>query len=274
MLGIFASCTEDDEPILNNGPIQAPSIQSTQDNNVMRTTFDEVNATVQTIIENTLAETGTTLDACYSVDWDQLNQIITVTFDSTLCLDGRIRDGQMIINYTGPYRTEGSVINTVLNNYSVNGERIEGTQVVTNNGNNSEGNLEFDIEVSNASRTLLDDRMITWESQRTRTWIEGSSTVFNVSDDRYEIVGTANGVNRNGLAFTVEIKTSNPLIIDIECLLNTGLPSGGIITIVPENDFARTVNYGDGECNTDGMFVVTYRELDFPVTVISPLSGL
>ena len=70
------------------------------------------------------------------------------------------------------------------------------------------------------------------------------------------------------------IENTNPLIIDIGCLSSTGLPSGGVISITPEGDFTRTVNYGDGECNTTGMIIVTYRGFDFSVTVISPLSDL
>jgi hypothetical protein len=81
-----------------------------------------------------------------------------------------------------------------------------------------------------------------------RTWVEGSSTA-TPWDDAYEITGGATGINRNGIAYSMSIST--PLRAEIGC---PWLVSG-VVTITPDENESRVVDFGSGDCNNG--FTVT-----------------
>jgi hypothetical protein len=164
--------------------------------------------------------------------------------------DGKNRTGQIYVTFTGRYREPGTVITVTPQNYYIDGFQVEGTKTITNNGLNDNGDMYFSIVVSDASITAPDDEyVISWESTRTRTWIEGRET-FAFNDDVYEVSGSGSGVNRNGEAFSVDIL--EPLRIDLGCNWRI---TAGVVQTTPENGAVRTKDYGDGAC--DGLVTVT-----------------
>ena len=261
----LTSCNNDSKP--NPITIVAPSITSTQDNSQIQSDFDDMNRIVQLAFESAkVGETGVVdssyLD-CYTIKINTSAQTAQILFDSTkLCSDGKLRKGRFDVTYTGAYRTQGTVITTTLVNYSVNGVKFEGTKTVTNKGNNTSGNLEFEIIVANGKRTTLTNVITTWESTRTREWIEGESTL-DVTDDVYLIYGTANGNNSSGQSYNVLINKTEALRLDINCWLTTRLPVSGIIRVTPNGEDERAVNYGDGTC--DKKLSVEYQGNTFSI---------
>lgn len=175
---------------------------------------------------------------------------LTIDFGTTNCVgqDGRVRTGKIICEFTGFYREEGTVITTTLDNYHVNGNLVEGTHSVTNEGRNANNHIYFTISVVGA-RVTTPDGQIDWTSTRTRTWVEGEETTWwtdglnGILDDVYEIDGTASGTNIEGGAFTAEI--TEPLRIQIGCRWVTK----GKLDLTPQNLATRTVDYGDGTCD-------------------------
>lgn len=149
---------------------------------------------------------------------------------------------------------------------------IEGTRTSTNNGKNSQGQTNFTVKVENGVVTTPDGEIITWESDRLRTWVEGENTGFftldnnnqfmgwdGITDDVYEITGDGNGTTRNDIDYTVEIST--PLRVQLDCRWITE----GIITLTPEGYQDRVLDYGDGEC--DNKARVTIGEYDETITL-------
>ena len=184
-------------------------------------------------------------------------KVLTIDFgDGVADLLGNIRTGSIEIHATGLYRDEGAVLTTTPNNYTLNGYLIEGVKTVTNNGINAEGNTNFDISIVDGKVTDPDGEFATWNSERNREWIVGESTTFlsdgipGILDDAYSLTGSASGVNRNGLSFTMDI--IDPLIVSLDCKWI----KQGVLEINPDGVDTRSLDYGDGECDNQATISV------------------
>lgn len=180
------------------------------------------------------------------------NYRITVDFGTTgvLCRDGRTRKGKVIITYNGRYRTAGTIINTTTNNYYVNDNKVDGTRVVTNMGNNSSGQPYFSVS-ENGTITKASGGTITWNSTRTRTWTAGFSTLTPY-DDSYSITGNATGTNSVGNSYTVNINSA--LVRNFSCSYHCF--TAGVI----EHNSAgktHTVDFGNGACDNTAVMTRT-----------------
>lgn len=186
---------------------------------------------------------------------------LTIDFGTAGCLgaDGKTRKGKIIVTTTGKYRDAGTVITTTLDNFYVsdNGTdfyHIEGTRTVTN-----QGNYTFSVVVSGAKITHPDGTFLTWESTRTRTWIEGMNTGFlslksdstccmwwtGILDDVYSVTGSGSGVNRDGIAFTVTVTEA----LRVQFCGYKVEVTDGVVEIQPDGLKKRTVDFGDGTCD-------------------------
>lgn len=148
---------------------------------------------------------------------------------------GNILKGKMTVTISGKMELIGSTKTITLDNFSVNGNSITGTKVITNIGNGS--------WTVNATDTITraDGSVVTCTTQRTRTKIANDSTSIGKDDESFAITGTSTGVNAKGVAFTMTIDAANPLIINDECPFFVK----GKVTITTEN---RTMflDYGNG----------------------------
>lgn len=207
---------------------------------------------------------------CATVTLEHVNQgqawpkRLTIDFGNTGCTgtDGRTRSGKIMCEFTGFYRVEGTVITTTLDNYHVNGNLVEGSHIVTNEGRNADNNIYFTIDVTGAQVTTPDGT-ISWSSTRTRTWVEGESTTWwtdglaGILDDVYEIDGTAAGINIEGNSFVAEVV--EPLRVQIGCRWITQ----GVLDLTPQNLATRTVDYGDGNCDNNATVEVNGHTYHF-----------
>lgn len=259
----FTACKKADDPL------DEVDLTSSKDNNEMDKIFSGLNNIVQDAIETEGSgnRVNKTFDKCWSeIKLSPTKDTLTVSFDGTVCLkDGQKRTGQLIIAFTGPYNTKGTVITSTLENFTIDGKPLEGKKVVENLGRVEGTNLSFKVTVSDAKLTYEDGSTITWESERTRTWTEGENTPLNIWDDTYEITGTATGVNKNDLSYSMEIPTTSPLVIDIECWATTRLPKSGVIYIRPTDLLERSVDYGDGTC--DRAITVSIGNQSYKLTI-------
>ncbi len=193
------------------------------------------------------------LSDCATVTFDTtvFPRVLTIDFGDTNCLgnDGRYRRGKIIITFTGRYWHPGTIITTTFDEYYVNDNQVEGTKVVTNNGFNDSGNMNWDVAV-NGVITLADGGgTISWNSQRNREWIDGIQTPYNRWDNIYLITGQATGQRANGLHWTRQI--TSPLRIELACRFIVS----GTVEINPEGKPVRILDFGDGTC--DNLATVT-----------------
>jgi len=145
--------------------------------------------------------------------------VLTINFGSTdcLCADGKYRKGEIIVTYTGHYKDSLSTHTISYDGYYVNDNKVSGSKTVTNQGTNTSGQVWYTVAV-NDSITLTTDSVITWTAHRTRTWLDGYSTVLR-SDDVYSIAdqsGYSTLLTRaNGHVFTISI--TSPLTVAQDC---------------------------------------------------------
>lgn len=168
---------------------------------------------------------------------------LTIDFGSG-CTTGSItRKGKIICTYTGPYRDSSSRVIVELDNYYVDGFKVEGSHVITNNGRNAGGNLSYSVDVSNGRITKPDGGIITWESKRTNEWVEGENTVLSWCDDVYHISGYGQGTTANGHDYRLDI--TSPLVKKICCFWVTQ----GSISLHVDGSQVASVDYGSGTCD-------------------------
>lgn len=185
---------------------------------------------------------------------------ITVDFGSgTTDWLGRVRKGLLTMVATGKYKDSAAVFTITPTNYYVENYRIDGEKIITNNGRNGAGNLNYTIDINNGQVTTPDGETATWESLRNREWIAGENTTWltdglsGITDDTYSITGSANGVNRLGRTFVVNI--TSPLIVALDCKW----VKQGTLQLMPEDLDTRTVDYGAGTCDNDATVEIRGR---------------
>lgn len=188
--------------------------------------------------------------ATVTLDTTGIPYVLTIDFGDTncLCFDEKYRRGKIIVTFNGRYRDPGTVITHSFEDYFVNDKSVEGTRVVTNMGENEDGNIYFTIEVTGVVQRE-DGSTFSWNSSRVREWVEGYETM-NRWDDVYLITGTAHGIRPNSLTWETEIIT--PLRAELVCRF---LVSGSI-EIRPEDRPVRLLDYGNGDCDNEATVTV------------------
>ncbi len=146
---------------------------------------------------------------------------------------------------------------------------VEGSTSITSGGLDANDNLFYTVDVSDVVISW-DDHQITWESNQVRTWTEGSETNFftpdgngsilgldGITDDVYEITGTASGTDRNGHPYTMQ--TTTAWVVQVGC----SYIKSGILVISPENYNDGTVDYGNGECDNQATIEINGQVYNF-----------
>ncbi|MFH0866600.1 MAG: hypothetical protein V1904_10410 [Bacteroidota bacterium] len=181
---------------------------------------------------------------------------LTIDFGSSncLCTDGKYRRGQITATLSGKYRDEGTVVTVTLQDYYVNDNHVQGTKTITNLGHigtyGSGGNLKFSVVVSDASVTTPDG-IISWNSTRTREWIEGEDTHWpNWQDDVYLIEGSADGTDKEGNPFNVTITSALRVALDCKWI------ESGTLDVTPYDKPVRSVDFGGGDCDANATVTI------------------
>ncbi len=244
VFGMTTSCRKDRKESLGN----TITIDNSTAENLYSDLFkvaDNISSTEAGIRENEIG----CIDSI-QVDTTSSPRTVLIDFGTDDCVasDGRIRKGQVLLTYTGRYRDEGTVITITPLNYTVNGYQLSGSKTITNLGLNNNGDVAFSIVVDGNVTAPGNVWNIEWNSNRIRTWVEGSNTL-TIWDDVYEITGTASGITRNDLPYSVLITV--PLRAEIGCRWLVS----GVMILSPEGYDARTIDFGNGVCNNG--FTVT-----------------
>lgn len=244
---------------------------SSQDNALSQNMFDDVKKVVEEAAkdEGNTNKSGFFFGTCATVsispNWIDSAQYwpktMTIDFGTSNCTgtDGVNRRGVISVTLTDRYVNTGSVLTVQPQSYYINDHLIEGAKTITNNGRNASNNLSFTVQVTNAKITFPTGGYTTWNSSRTNEWVAGESTpgLFGLCDDVYLITGSANGVNRNGLSYTVSI--TSPLRKELCCRWLVS----GVIDIAPSGLLTRTVNFGAGNCDATATVTIAGNTFTF-----------
>ncbi|MEW5845690.1 MAG: hypothetical protein AB1777_05410 [Bacteroidota bacterium] len=250
----FTSCQKDDDL----DPVIA---QAAEDSDV-DTYYDDVMTEVD---ELTLA--GDTKDSqmMYATmggqgtrnietSYDGNCRIQTITYNNFVNANSRyerVKNGVIVIRTCGRYNEAEFVRTITFQNFTINGNLIEGTKEIRKTAEN-----EYQITLTNGKITFTDGTTYTRTVERTRTWVAGYDTPFNIWDDVYTLEGAATGENRQGNAYTHQIKSA--LMFRLSCRWIVQ----GIIDITV-GDKQVSIDYGNGEC--DNLAYVTVNGKTYEV---------
>ena len=231
------------------------------DNSTAEANFSDESRIVDVAaIENGLGKTNST---CPTVTIDTLSipHSMTLDFGTTNCTgtDGKARRGKIIVSWTGRYRNSGTVITHTFVDFYQNDNKIEGTKKVTNLGLNNAGHLHFTVQIINAKITKTNGKIISWNSTRTREWLQGANTA-TVSDDIYSITGNASGTDGNNNSFSMNI--TKAIRVDFSCQYHI---TSGTIEITPAGKATRVIDYGNGNCDDDATLTVGKKTIAFKI---------
>ncbi|MDQ3395495.1 MAG: hypothetical protein M3512_15480 [Bacteroidota bacterium] len=192
-----------------------------------------------------LHDEGPLAALCAKASFSVQNNTTTIDFgEGCPGPDGKFRKGKINISQTGKYFEPGTIVTTVLDQYSVNDVLVDGTIILTNTSPERTQSTTFNIQINEGKAFWDDQTSATREIAYTRIWKR--------SDDpnkmEYEVSGTATGIGRNGKAYTSEIK--NFLSYQWACLSShTYLPVTGKLSLTFDNDEIFEIHYGTGACD-------------------------
>ncbi len=193
---------------------------------------------------------------CSTLTYDTLGTDIHATIDygvsDCICNDGKIRKGQIFISYPINYTSTGSLFETALADYSVNGNSVEGSAAVTK--------IASDIytciwKASIVAENGLDK--MTFTSTKTKTFIENSNSPNVLAGNNYSFIGSSSGTTWRGEEYNIIIST--PLLVQSGC---RSVKSG--LTTVTSSYFKgeATVDYGNGDCDTKAILKYGKKEVE------------
>ncbi len=175
----------------------------------------------------------------------------TFSYTDVECMDcfGNTKLGSVHVLLTDFWKNVGSLRTITFEDFSINGNRQEGTRTILNTGINNRQNLTFERHFTEASYSRGDTATMTWESNRNVEMIAGYET-FIAADDEYMVSGGASGTNFEGKSFTVSITDE---LYYKKCSL---YPVSGSIMVEIEGESTIEINYGTEECDNVAQMTV------------------
>jgi hypothetical protein len=266
----FTSCRKRDK----TEPQEPDTDQTTaKDNNLSESINSDIEAMGSQVSENGSLSTykvaeATELAGISAATITIVGKVITVDFGaSTTGLDGRVRSGKIVYDYSAStpttairYRNPGFSMSVSTQSYVVDGNKVNiVSKTITNTtpltiptGTNPGTNLTWAI---NANVSIIKgdgSGTISWTCSRTKELMntsdancyKGQSLPIDWTKAKVKINGSASGTNKSGEGYSA---VATNLIRDFNC--PTGLRRhfiGGSIAYTPGSKPTRTINYGDG----------------------------
>jgi len=247
---MFISCKKD------TSPIDQSAVNLADDEAVTEAVFEDIfnsvdNATIT--LDNAMKNGDTkseflSVDSCPSITVTHPTTGVwpkTVTIDYGTGCTGFFEDtrsGRIIIEVTGPRRTEGSKRTVIFDNYYFNGIKVEGTKVLENLGLNADQNYVISVTLTDGKLILPDGKSIERTVNHQREWVAGFMTP-NIWDDECLVTGTATGKNAEGIAYTRTILDALHWKRVCQFIVS------GVVEIDRVNAEPFDLNYGSGECD-------------------------
>ncbi len=187
-------------------------------------------------------------------DNDRFPMTITINYgDSTVLHNGTIIGGTIQIELTASPRTSGAV-REITFDLMIDSVAMEGTKRIEFTG--EQGISRKWEYTSELTFTYPDDTELFRSAERTREWVAGLDTKWDVSDDRIEIKGSVTCVDTEQNEYSKVIDNENPLTRIGTCRT---IVSGLVIFSQNQIEFA-SFDYGNGEC--DNIATYTYTNED------------
>ena len=159
--------------------------------------------------------------------------------------NGRVRKGQIVIEFKGRRFLPLSFVSITFVGYSVDGIKIEGTRTETNVSDSNESAPKFNITEVGMKVTYLDGTFATRTVDKTRTW----NRAVNPSDDTWTVTGSASGTSRKGKEYSMLITKALKFSRSCAFILKVVVPVEGIKELTASGKKV-TLDFGSGTCDT------------------------
>lgn len=245
ILGIFITTLSCNKTNRNN------AVEVVQQNNIAEVVFLDLSYLALEVSKGPQYFTTFSGD-CSNLSYDTLGMQVFATIEygnsDCKCNDGKKRKGKIVIAYPIHYDSIGSIFNTALNDYYVNGYSISGS-VKAESINNKDV-----TEVMTATITPENGAGdMTFNSTKTRTFIDYTNSANVIAGYNYSVTGSSSGTTSRGNEYNITITT--PLSIQSGC---RSVKSGEITVNSTYFKGEATVNYGNGDC--DPSAILKYRK--------------
>ncbi len=217
---------------------------------VYNNSIDIANEAASTNLSNLLSGT------CGTVTYNP-NQVI-IDFDTIdcLCNDGRLRRGKIIVDYTGTYKDTNATRTITYEDYYVDLNKINGTQIITGEGHNDLNQPQYRVEVDAQIDVLDTLGALTYKADIMRTWESGSTTV-EWSDDIYTLNGSGQGINNLGNNYA--FNTLEPLAKPSSLICRYF--NQGILEVQPQGRSFRSIDFGSGvTCSSSAIVTIDRKQ--------------
>jgi len=170
--------------------------------------------------------------------------------------DSKARAGALSIRLTNKIKVPGAKMIIKMLNYKTGTIGYSCDSIVVTTVAFNSAYTEFNIKLINGI-CQSPNWIVKYSSDRNiRHYSKGNPTG---TDPVTEVWGTANGVNRQGRAFTVNIPQGSPLVKHKAC----AYIDKGVMALTPDGFRERTVDFGNGTCDDDATFTVNGNTVAF-----------
>lgn len=258
LTALVSSCQNEDEM----GQISDADVESVETEAAADAALEEVDEiafySMLTASGGRIEEDENSPVRCAEINHDRENKRITVNFGDEGCEDwkGRLRTGMIIIDYTDHRFIPGAIHIITFDNFTIDGVAIAGSRTITNTSETLADFVSTDIDV-NISLTWPNEggtytRIGSWSKERIRT--------PNPINDQIIVSGGVTGVNKGGLAYTVDI--TKDIVWKRGCALSKGVfvPVEGLKVKTIGDDLVLIIDFGEGEC--DNLATVTRNGIE------------
>ncbi|MBL0743780.1 hypothetical protein [Chryseolinea lacunae] len=177
--------------------------------------------------------------------------VLIVNFGTTGCADGRgnTRTGKVIFTYNGRRFQPGSTVVTTVENYTINGVKLEGVRTLTNVSGSTAEAPKFNAKLVGGKATFIADGTVAErESNITWQWIREANPLNDYL--LIDQASTASGTTRGGRTYSVSL--SKALKYKRFC----GIAVEGIKKYLIDGSKEITIDYGDGTCDKSVVITV------------------
>jgi hypothetical protein len=213
------------------------------------------------------------LSLCGTVKHDTINHIDSVFFNNSTCIDGRVRNGILIFNYSAStnnakhYRDPGFSCTVSSNNYVVDGNQVNILNKTILNTtpvgfNPSATNLTW--SVNGHIQVTKTDGTLDFSYSKTKTLLNtsdpnvyhGSAVPISWNLAKVGIWGSANGTTVKGVSFTASV--TNQLVRDFGgCNISGRHPFiQGSLDFNPGSKPTRHIDFGNGSCDLNATVTI------------------
>lgn len=197
---------------------------------------------------------------CATINHNKVSMPRTISIDfgttNCICTDGRNRRGKILVSYTGnSYADSLGTVSLSFDNYFVDEVQVFGTSEIVNKGRSVASQPYHEIITNGKFLKPLILDTIVWKAERTRTFVEGSTTPV-WEDDVFEYIGTGNTINEYKIYSATNI--TKPLVKSNQCKYF----KKGTVELQPQGHALRTIEYGDGNCDNDATVILNSKSFN------------